>query len=131
MSVFVDTSALYALVDADDDQHRRARATFERVGATEDLVTHAYVAVEALALAQRRLDARAVRALATELLPLLVTLSVDETTHDAAVAAMLAALPTRVSLVDFVSFQVMRERSITRAFTFDGDFAKAGFQTLS
>ncbi len=127
MSIFVDTSALHALVDADDDAHRRARATFERIGASEELVTHAYVAVEALALAQRRLDAHAVRALATELLPFLTTFSVDETTHDAAVAALLAALPTRVSLVDFVSFQVMRERSITRAFTFDGDFEKAGF----
>jgi len=130
MTVFVDTSALYALIDADDDAHERAKATFQRIGETEELVTHAYVAVEALTLVQRRLDARAVRRMATDLFALVATLQVDESTHDAAVSALLAALPTRVSLVDFVSFQVMRDRSIARAFTFDADFAAAGFHTI-
>ena len=126
----MDTSALYALVDADDEAHDRAKATFRRIGESEDLVTHAYVAVEALTLAQRRLGAAAVRRIAGELLPYLTTLPVDEGTHDSAIAALLAALPTRVSLVDFVSFQLMRERSIARAFTFDADFGTAGFRTL-
>jgi predicted nucleic acid-binding protein len=52
---------------------------------------------------------------------------VDEAAHAAGVAALLAALPTRISLVDFVSFEVMRERGISRAFAFDDDFRKAGF----
>jgi len=130
MTVFVDTSALYALMDADDDAHDRAKAALRQIGETEDLITHAYVAVEALALVQRRLDARAVRRMATDLLPLMATLPVDESTHEAAVSALLAALPTRVSLVDLVSFQVMRDRSIARVFTFDADFEKAGFRTL-
>ena len=43
---------------------------------------------------------------------------------------MLAALPTEVSLVDHVSFHVMRMLGITRAFAFDADFAAAGFSTL-
>lgn len=54
----------------------------------------------------------------------------DSTTHDAAVAALLAALPTRTSLVDYVSFQVMRDRGIRRAFAFDRDFGAAGFETV-
>ena len=131
MTVFVDTSALFALVDADDESHGAAQAVFERIGATEELVTHEYVVVETIALAQRRLDARAMRALLTELLPFVARIAVDDATHEAAVAALLAALPTRVSFIDLVSFQVMRERSIQRAFTFDADFEKAGFRRVS
>lgn len=32
------------------------------------------------------------------------------------------------SLVDFVSFEVMRERGITTAFAFDDDFRRQGFE---
>jgi len=39
-------------------------------------------------------------------------------------------LPTDVSLVDLVSFQVMREQDIARAFAFDRDFRTAGFSTI-
>jgi predicted nucleic acid-binding protein len=130
VTVFVDTSAFFALVDAADDNHGAAKAAFERIGAAEELVTHQYVAVETIALAQRRLDARAMRALLTELFPFVARIAVDDATHEAAVAALLAALPTRVSFVDFVSFQIMRERSIQRAFTFDTDFEKAGFRRI-
>jgi len=56
---------------------------------------------------------------------------IDEPTHAAGLAALLAALPTDVSLVDFVSFQVMRERGIARAFVFDDDFQAAGFATVA
>lgn len=54
----------------------------------------------------------------------------DRGTHDTAVAALLAALPTKTSLVDYVSFQVMRDRGIRRAFAFDTDFVNAGFETV-
>ncbi len=130
MTIFVDTSALFSLLDADDDDHERARTAFEAIGANDELVTHSYVTVEALALAQRRLGARAVRALATDLLPLLTTVAVDDAAHDAALSALLAALPTQVSFVDFVSFQIMRTHGIRRAFTLDRDFEKAGFETI-
>lgn len=130
MSVFVDTSALFAFVDAGDDNHAAARAVFERLGRSDELVTHQYVAVETLALARRRLDPSAVRAIANDLLPFLTTLAVDEATHAAAVGALLAALPTRLSLVDLVSFQVMRDQSIAAAFAFDRDFERAGFRTV-
>jgi predicted nucleic acid-binding protein len=56
---------------------------------------------------------------------------IDEATHAAGAAALLAALPTRTSLVDFVSFEVMRERGIPRAFAFDDDFRAAGFESAS
>ena len=93
-------------------------------------MTHNYVLFETVAIAQRRLGEVAARRLIQELAPVLTTVWVDEATHAAGVAALLAALPTKVSLIDFVSFEVMREHGIARAFTFDGDFRLAGFESM-
>lgn len=131
MSIFVDTSALYALLDRDDAQHPAARSAFGHLLDREELLTHSYVIVEAIALVQRRLGSDAVRALAEDLLPALTTtVWVDETAHAAALSALISALPSDVSLVDRVSFHVMRELGIDRAFAFDRDFAAAGFRTI-
>jgi hypothetical protein len=47
LSVFVDTSALLALMDAGDDNHARAIATWDRLaGAGRPLTTSNYVLVE-------------------------------------------------------------------------------------
>lgn len=93
-------------------------------------MTHNYVLVETTAIAQRRLGEVAARRLIQDLAPVLTTVWIDEATHLAGVAALLAALPTKVSLIDFVSFEVMREHRISRAFTFDEDFKNAGFEAM-
>ena len=46
------------------------------------------------------------------------------------VKALLAAGRRTVSLVDWVSFLVMRRHGVRRAFTFDQDFAVEGFEVL-
>ena len=129
MSVFVDTSALYALLDRSDLNHDAAQAALPTL-AGEELVTHSYVLVESVALTHRRLGADAVRALTQTLVPGLTVVWIDEPSHAAGLAGLLAALPTAVSLVDMVSFHVMREREIERAFAFDADFRSAGFVTI-
>jgi len=93
-------------------------------------VTHNYVLVETIAIAQRRLGELAARRLTQELAPVLTTVWIDEATHAAGLSALLAALPTKVSLIDFVSFEVMREHGIARVFTFDDDFKRAGFDPM-
>ena len=128
--IFVDTSALYALLDRDDRFHDEAKRTFATLE-NEERVTHSYVLVETTAIAHRRLGEIAVQRFVHELVPVLSTVWIDEATHAAGVAALLAALPTRMSLVDFVSFEVMRERGISRAFAFDDDFRAAGFESSS
>jgi predicted nucleic acid-binding protein len=45
----------------------------------------------------------------------------------AGLAAMLTANRKELSLVDCVSFEVMRRRDVTRAFALDTDFASQGF----
>jgi uncharacterized protein len=70
--IFVDTSALYAVLDRDDQNHEAAKKTWSRLLEGEDslLVTN-YVIVETTALAQHRLGMDAVRALHGDALPAL------------------------------------------------------------
>ena len=96
----------------------------------EPLLTHNYVVLETTALTQRRLGGAAVRALHEDLLPLVDVVWVDEDLHRAAVTALLAGIRRRVSLVDWVSFELMRRRGIETAFAFDRDFGVQGFETV-
>jgi uncharacterized protein len=64
------------------------------------------------------------------LLPPIEIVFVDEELHRSAVTAFLAAIRRAVSLVDWVSFEVMRRRAIDTAFAFDRDFAVEGFKTI-
>lgn len=129
MTVFVDTSAFFALLDRMDPQHERASGRMQRLAGQEELLTHGYVVSETVALARRRLGAASVHALIEKLLPLVTTVMIDENAHEAALAALDASLPHAVSFVDLVSFQIMRAYGITRAFAFDDDFEQAGFTT--
>lgn len=130
--VFVDTSALYAVLDADDRHHRAAVAGWDRLldGLAEgrtDAITHGSVVVEASALVQHRLGMAAVRVLHDDLLALLHVHWVDGALHERAVAALLAAGRRDVSYVDWTSFELMRSVAVEVAFGFDGDFAAQGF----
>ena len=126
MRVFVDTSALYAILDEDDLNHDVAAATFQNLVRHVELVTHNYVHLEAEELVRRRLGQAAAATLVERLLPSMTTVWIDERLHAAALEAWRAS-GRRVSLVDQASFVVMRNLSIERAFAFDRDFDAAGF----
>ncbi len=130
MAVFVDTSALYAVLDRDDHCHPAAAETFAALLDDAELVTHTYVVVETTALVQRRLGMDAVRALTDDVLPALELVAVDESLHATAVSALLAAGSREISLVDWTSFELMRRLSISEAFAFDADFRDQGFALL-
>ena len=127
MKVFVDTSALLAILDEDDRYHREAAETFRALMVGMELVTHNYIEVETLALARRWLGAGAVARLMDRLLPSMTTTWVDEPLHRSALAAHRGA-GASVSLVDSVSFEVMRHEGIDQAFAFDADFEAQGFR---
>jgi len=128
VSVFVDTSAFLAVLDADDEVHGRAKAIWEElIAGGRLLVCSSYVLVETFAVAQRRLGMNAARAFHEDVCPLLRVRWVDAKLHSGAVAAMLGADRRRLSLVDCVSFEVMREMEIAEAFCFDRHFWEAGF----
>jgi len=131
MSTFIDTSALLAVLDADDTQHPgAAKAWADLLGSGEDLVTTSYVLVETCALAQARLGLGATRLLNDDVVPVLRVTWVDEALHRTAMAALLTAHRRDLSLVDCVSFEVMRRLGIGRAFAFDRHFRQQGFGLL-
>jgi predicted nucleic acid-binding protein len=130
--IFVDTSALLALLDASQPVHGEAtnaliRLADEGVG----LVTHNYVIVEANALVQRRLGMDALNALHRDVLSAIDVVMVDRALHDAATTAQLAAGRRQVSFVDWVSFEMMRREQIESAFAFDQHFAEQGFELVT
>ncbi len=131
MSTFVDTSALLAVLDADDTQHARASHVWsDLVGGEDDLLTTNYVLVETFALAQARLGLAATRLLDDDVVPILRVTWVDESLHRAAITALLTAQRRGLSLVDCVSFAAMRRLGIARAFAFDRHFRQQGFALL-
>ena len=131
MSIFVDTSALIAFLDADQPRHAEVIDTWDRAIADgKALFTSNYVLVESFALVQRRLGLEALRALADVLVPMLRVLRIDEELHAAAVASLFTAGRRKLSLVDCMSFELMRRRGPAEALALDDDFARQGFRRL-
>ena len=131
MSLFGDTSAIFAFLDADQPRHADVIDARELAIMEErHLFTSNYVLVESFALVQRRLGLEALRALADILVPMLRTLRIDEELHAAAVAALFAASRRKLSLVDCTSFELMRRHGFTEAFALDDDFARQGFRLV-
>lgn len=130
MTVFVDTSGFYAVFDRDDANHSKATGAWVewlREGAV--LLTNNYVLLETAALLQHRIGVAAVRAFHEDVLPVLQVDWISEAQHRAGVEAVLAAARKKISLVDCVSFQTMRNHGIRTAFCFDAHFREKGFAT--
>lgn len=80
MSVFIDTSALLAVLDADDKHHKKAKDIWIKLISEEEaIICSNYVLVETFALVQNRLGLEAVRALQEDILPMIMAEWVDET----------------------------------------------------
>ncbi|MGB9775515.1 MAG: type II toxin-antitoxin system VapC family toxin [Anaerolineae bacterium] len=131
MRIFVDTSALLAVIDRDDRFHPSAFRFWEQqLSGPVAFLTSNYVVLEATALIQNRLGMDAVSLLHQEILPVIRLEWIDPPVHQRAVAALLAARRRDVSLVDYTSFELMRQLGIRAAFTFDHHFAEQGFEAL-
>ena len=131
MMVFTDTSALYAVLNAHDASHQAAAEEWAVLRERRDtLLTSNYVLLETIALIGRRLGLQAVRDFQTDFVPVLQMSWVDEALHERAIAALLTAGTRDLSLVDCVSFEVMRGLGLDTAFAFDAHFAQQGFRCI-
>lgn len=129
--IFLDTSAIYAMADRADPRHPPAKERFEALlNAGESVLTHNYVLVESMALIQSRLGLEAALKLAHDCRAFDIEW-VDEATHDEAIRRLTRARKRHVSLVDHVSFVVMRRRGVRTALAFDPDFEQEGFQLFN
>lgn len=130
VTVLADTSALYALLDVEGAEHGRAAETFRGLEGHE-IVTHRYVVAEASALVRRRLGPPSIVDLIDGLVGAMTVLDLADDVFDSVLAAHAGAASTSgLSLVDRLSFELMRRHGITTAFAFDRDFVTAGFAVL-
>lgn len=130
--VFVDTSALFALLVETDENHEAARTTAPSLRDQDaGLVTSSFVVLETITLLQSRVGVAAVRIFHRDLLPLLKVAWIDEDLLHRAMSALLASSRRRISITDWSSITLMRERGIVHAFAFDDDLARQGFELVS
>lgn len=129
MTCYIDTSAIYAVLDRDDAHHPRAKDTWtDLLRRKTPLVTSNYVLVETTALVQSRLGMAAVRTFQEAMCPVFGVHWTDEALHKKGMSGVLSANRRELSLVDCVSFALMHELGIRDVFAFDPHFSEQGFQ---
>jgi predicted nucleic acid-binding protein len=129
-AVLWDSSAILALLDADDADHARAVATARKLAQQRlpAFITN-YIEVECHALLLRKLG----RSLAREWLLRggMSVLRATRADEDAARALLAAREDKDWSLCDAISFAVIARLGLHAAFSFDGHFRQAGgFEVL-
>lgn len=131
VTIFLDTSGLFALLDSDDRFYNPACEIWERwntQGVT--LVTSNYVVLEASALVQRRLSMASLQVLHTHVLVPTQIQWISEPVHQRAMTNLLTANRRQLSMVDCSSLVLMRDLNLRHVFTFDTHFAEQGFVCL-
>ena len=120
-----DSSAILALLDADDADHERAAAVAHRIAAEArpSFITN-YIEVEAHALLLRKLGRTIARNwLLSGGLPILRVLPQEE---ERARTILTSHVDKDWSLCDTISFAVLESRGVRTAFSFDHHFGQYG-----
>lgn len=131
MDVYVDSSAFLAVLDADDKNHEQAKKVWKELLTSEvSLICSSYVLVETYALVQNRLGMEATRVFHEDIYHLLQIEWVEKSLHMYGINSVLIANRRSLSLVDCVSFVIMRKMGIKKVFTFDTHFVEQGFECI-
>jgi predicted nucleic acid-binding protein len=129
---YIDTGAWIALLDPKDAFHASARATRGRLqAAQEGLVTGWHTLTElADGLSRHANQTHASRTLSRILESPSVRVEASEPHLDRAIELFTTRLDWGVDLSDCISFALMEAHRIRRAFAYDRDFEKAGFEIV-
>ena len=129
--IFLDTSAIYALADANDLHHSEASEMFALAFSNnEDILLHNYLLIESTALLRRRLGLDVALRFLDQMISI-QTHWIDNEDHAQAVTLLRERDNRGLSLVDCASFVVMRRYGIMQAMAFDVDFEHEGFSIYS
>ena len=127
--VFVDTSALFALLDRSDANHAAARRTLQQLGQrrVQPVLTN-FIVAESHALALNRLGADVARRwLLANAWPVERVVEDDESKARTIVAGH---TDKAYSYTDATSFAVMERLGLRATFAFDPHFRQYGFQVI-
>ena len=131
MSVYADTSALYALLVENEAAHQQSRQEFQRLlGARRAVWTTSFVLVETMALLQHRFGLAAARDFDESIVPVLRVHWVEAELYRQAIEQLWRQDRRQLSLVDCVGFEFMRQQGLSTAFAIDPHFEEAGFETI-
>ena len=131
MSVFVDTSGILALINADDVNHKQADKIWNNlIEKEEKLISTNYILLETIAVIQNRIGLKAVKSLYKYLIPIMRIIWVDVSVHDRAMTNLLIMNRKKISLVDCVSFEIINSSGITNVFCFDKHFQEQGYTVI-
>jgi len=131
MSIYIDTSAFFAILDSGDKFHKESKDTFLRlIGDKEIFHSSNYIIIETMVLVQNRLGLDALRAFQDDIVPIINIHWVDERIHDIAVSSLLIARRKNISFIDYTSFELMRLLGLKKVFTFDKHFEEQSFKLL-
>ena len=127
--VFVDTGALYAMLDGDDANHRDARRTLHALKKRRlDPVLTNFVVAETHALLVARLDAETAR---RWLLGNVWRVERAQEDDESRARAIIARYTDKTfTFTDATSFAVMERLGLKTAFAFDAHFRQYGFRLL-
>ena len=131
MKLLADTSALLALVLA-DDSHHQAATRFARKSPRVRYVLTDLILNEIVTRVRARADAARAVAFADDVLRSLRydLVFVDSELLRGALAQMSRFADKRLSLTDCASFEILERLGLDGAFTFDRDFRDCGYRML-
>jgi predicted nucleic acid-binding protein len=136
MKIFLDTSALIALYNADDANHTSARTTMDAIRDggipftrfyTTDYVVDEVLTYISCVIGDHGLAVRVGEALLTS--PFTTLLRVDADLFQKAWEIFKGH--EGLSFTDCASFQAMRDSGLVQAFSYDGHFKAAGFSIIN
>jgi uncharacterized protein len=130
---FLDTSALFALLDRTDRNHRRATALLRSLNAARTrLVLTNFIRAEAHALILNRLGHATADRFLSDLArgPADALIRVTDEDEQRALQLITRYRDKDFTIADATSFVVMERLGISHAFTFDDDFRQYGVTVL-
>lgn len=129
--IFVDTSSVLALINERDQYHDQAEALSYKFESSLLTTTEAVLLEIGNALAKDFREEAIVIIKMLRSSERVEVVEIDEILFDKSLEVYEKYNDKTWSLVDCISFVVMRGNGITEVLTFDGDFIQAGFKVVS
>jgi predicted nucleic acid-binding protein len=133
VKVYIDTSAFYALADTNDKNHEAASVVYARLLERRTIfLLSDHVLAETATLLRRRLGYEAsdrfLRLMEeSQTMGTFEVIFIDESLLNSAKRIFSDMTDPKLSLVDALSFSIMKKTRTSQYFAFDDHFQKAGF----